>query len=250
MSRLPRTLAAGRTGIADWSLDLRIQGTAPDADLSPRLLGEAVDFLVALHGAGDHSAPPASIARDAEVLASVCVRHENGERVRDLGAVLERDLADVPRGFGHGDFWTRNLLVLDGRLAGVIDWDGAGPGRLPLIDLLHLRISAHQERTRRPFARALVDDLLPWARAGGDEVAQAYLSRIGLELDSGRLEQFVLAYWLDRMALEVRRSPTVRGVRSGCGTTSRTSSSRSATCAVVPRTRTSLQPRQRPEVSR
>lgn len=202
-SRLPRILASGRTGLVDWALETRLSGTAPGNDLSPQMLAEVLDFLVALHEVGGPAFARESIRADAHTLASVCVDPENADRVRRLGEALERNLAGVPRGFAHGDFWTRNLLRADGSLTGVIDWDGAGPGRLPLLDLLHLILSAHRERTRQYFGQALVDHLLPAARRGGSEVVRTYAGRIGLALDPELLEALVLAYWLDRIALEI-----------------------------------------------
>jgi hypothetical protein len=201
--RLPRVIASGRTGLADWSLDSKLSGSAPPGQLPPALVAEAVDFLVALHEVDDPSSPAASIAADADMVASVCMTPENASRIRQLGEALERDLADVPRGFGHGDFWTHNLLVSGERLTGVIDWDGSGHRRLPMLDLLHLLLSAHRGRTREYFGRALVSYLLPSARAGGEPPVREYARRIGMALDADRLEALALAYWLDRMALEI-----------------------------------------------
>jgi hypothetical protein len=45
---------------------------------------------------------------------------------------------------------------------------------------------------------------VPWARAGGDEVARAYCERLGLFLDPDRLEALVFAYSLDRVASQLR----------------------------------------------
>jgi aminoglycoside phosphotransferase (APT) family kinase protein len=200
---LPWPLHAGRTGLADWSLDTRLRGEAPSAKLVPRLLEDCIDFLVMLHGAQNAAGASESLTDHAEVLASVCASDRDAEGVRDLGRRLDETLADVPRGFGHGDFWTRNLLSSGDRLTGVVDWDGAGPGRLPLLDLLHLRLSAQREQTRQYLGQALVDHLLPWARSGGDEIVRRYGRRIGVELDRELLESLVAAYWLDRVASEV-----------------------------------------------
>ncbi len=202
--QLPSTLAVGRSGLADWSLEKRMPGTSPHGEVSPTLARDAVEFLVALYGADAGAAPATSISGDADVLAEVCLRPENAERLQTIGASLERDLFDIPRGFGHGDFWTKNLLAVDERLTGVVDWDGAGAGRLPVLDLLHLLLSAHRDRTRQYLGSALVDHLLPWARSGGDDLVRSYLRQIDLELDPEQLERLAIAYWLDRMALEVK----------------------------------------------
>jgi hypothetical protein len=201
--RLPRTIAVGRSGLADWTLEGLMPGDSPHGELPASLTADAVEFLVALFAHGQNAANGASIAADARVLAAVCADPAAAERLRALGDRLEVELADLPRGFGHGDFWSKNLLAVDGRLAGVIDWDGAGGGRLPLLDLLHLLLSAHRERTREYLGAALTGHLLPWLRAGGDEVVRGYLSRLGIEPRPELLERLAIAYWLDRMALEV-----------------------------------------------
>ena len=201
--RLPLPLHTGRTGLADWALEARLPGRAPDARLPPKLLQDCIDFLVVLHAAGRDEQARSSLAGAADVLAPVCATDADAAAVRELGQGLDETLADVPCGFGHGDFWTRNLLADGERLTGVIDWDGAATGRLPLLDLLHLRLSAHREQTRQYIGTAFVEHLLPWARSGGDDVARAYGRSIELELDATRLEALATAYWLDRVASEI-----------------------------------------------
>ncbi len=202
--RLPWALGQGRTGLADWSLDTKLVGATAGARLPPSLLADCVDFLVALHRAGQRPPPDKrSIASTAEIVAAVATRDGDAQRLRALGAALEERLRDVPRGYGHGDFWTRNLLVAGDRLTGVIDWDGADPDCLPLVDLLHLRLSARREQTREYLGAALVSHLLPWAKAGGDDIARGYAQRIGLRLEPDLLEAIVVAYWLARLAFEI-----------------------------------------------
>jgi aminoglycoside phosphotransferase (APT) family kinase protein len=124
--------------------------------------------------------------------------------VRRLAQRLDDQLADLPRGFGHGDFFRGNMLVDHDRLVGVVDWDAAGPASLPLVDLLHLRHMSKHRPADRDFGPTLVSDLLPWGRAGGDELSRAYCRRIGIKLGEGQLEAIVLAYWLDRISYQLR----------------------------------------------
>ena len=200
--RIPWLRGAGMVGLAEWSLERRLPGTAPPLELPEPLLAECVEFLAELHLTTRGRKPGAMLAESAEVIAATCTR-EAAEAVRRLGSQLDEELADVPRGFGHGDFWTRNLLIERGRLTGVVDWHGAGPDRLPVIDLLHLRLSSVFQRKRQYLGEALVEHLLPWARARADRILDSYCRRIDLTLDSARLEALVKAYWLTRTAREL-----------------------------------------------
>ena len=102
--RVPRMLGAGRLGLADWSAEERLPGKAGPSELSPELLADCVDFLVALHGVGTGAG--ASLVEDAETVASLCRSTAHREVVLELGHTLDAELAHLPRGFGHGDFWT------------------------------------------------------------------------------------------------------------------------------------------------
>jgi aminoglycoside phosphotransferase (APT) family kinase protein len=200
--RIPWLRGAGVVGLAEWSLERRLPGSAPPLELPEPLLAECVEFLAELHLVGRGNEPDALLAERAEVIAATS-RTGVAETVMRLGSRLDEELADVPRGYGHGDFWTRNLLTDEQGLTGVVDWHGGGGGRLPLIDLFHLRLSMVFQRRRQYLGDALVEHLLPWARAGGDEVARDYCRRIGLEITPGRLEALAGAYWITRTAREL-----------------------------------------------
>jgi hypothetical protein len=201
-SRVPWHLARGKQALADWSLERRLSGSPAHGELTKHLLGECVDFLVALHGCGPHDGRSRAAA-DAEVVAGVCDA-ERAAAVRSLGRRLDDELAQTRRGFGHGDFFAGNLLVEGEKLAGVIDWDAGGPGRLPLLDLLHLRYHSEHRPEDEDWGPGLLRHLLPWARSGGDEMARGYCGRLSIPCDAGWLEATVLAYWLDRVAYQLR----------------------------------------------
>jgi hypothetical protein len=200
--RVPWTLASGRVGIGQWTLEPRLPGSHPPV-LTDRLRAECLDFLVCLHSVGAEARMTAAApAEAAEVVARVCPGSD-AARVVALGRRASGVLEHVPRGFAHGDFWQGNLLAQADRLSGVIDWAGAGEGRLPLLDLLHL--DANSERAARSWSlgRAIVERLLPMARGGGDEMVRAYCRRIGIEPEPRLLEAFVAAYWLCYVAWSV-----------------------------------------------
>ena len=90
-----------------------------------------------------------------------------------------------------------------GRLTGVIDWDSAGPGRLPLLDVLQIVMTARFRPAAREWGPAVVGELVPWARRSGDALARDYCARVGLEPDPRVLERLAAAYWLDRAASQL-----------------------------------------------
>ncbi len=191
----------GDSSLATWSVERRLHGTSAGLPLDPGLERECVDVLAALHPLGDPGGGRGSLLRDADTVGDAVppVR----AALRTIAQAAEEALATVPRGYGHGDFWSGNLLVEDGRLSGIVDWDAAGPDRLPLLDLLHLRANGRRVLPPEAWGAVLVHELLPWARAGGDALSRSYLERIGIELDASQLEALVIAYWLDRVAYQV-----------------------------------------------
>jgi len=201
---IPWPLGHGRLGLADWSLERRLRGTTPGWQLHPRLIGAALDFLAALHSCGRGSTVKRSASEDAEVAGSF-VEPRRAESLRSIGRRVAEVVAVLPHGFAHGDFFTRNLLVDGSRIVGVVDWDAAGPGRPPLLDFLHLWHMGRHKVGDLDWGPTIVSDLLPWARAGGDDVVRSFAGRIGIDVTPARLEALVTAYWLARVAYQLTR---------------------------------------------
>ena len=81
---------------------------------------------------------------------------------------------DGPRVWVHCDLDARNVLVRAGRLAGVLDWGGAGAGDPALDVMVAWKLVAREERDR---FRALLDvDDATWLRAQGWATAQALIA--------------------------------------------------------------------------
>ena len=206
VERLPWPVHIGRVGLGDWSVEAHLDGAPVAGEIPTGLLWECMEFLAALHHVEAQGAHR-SLADDARRCATICPTQRHGHDLIALGEDLDRLLLDVPRGFGHGDFWTGNLLCENGRLNGVIDWDGGGPGRLPLLDLIHLQVSSYRDGRHVPLGNAIIASQLAVARAGGDEVTRAYCRRVGLDPDARILEALVLAFWIDRTVLELDLRP-------------------------------------------
>ncbi|WP_187369088.1 phosphotransferase family protein [Baekduia soli] len=160
----------------------RIAGTVPVGwhDLGEperaALAADAVDTLAALHriAPGDLDAPevgPGEAPTELEFYA------RRLERLGELPAVLRGALwwlarhepAPLRSALVHGDFRMGNMIVADGRLAAVLDWEMAGAGD-PLSDLAWCFIPV-------------------WEPAGVDEAAlvERYAQATGAPVDAGRL---------------------------------------------------------------
>ena len=203
--RLPKMIAVGRCGLAERSLETKLRGQNPGPRLGPNLLTEITDFLVALHQVPASRSDSSLLAEQAATIAQTC----SGERaatIRELVSLLETALEGIPRGFGHGDFFYGNLLAGGGRLLGVIDWDAGGPGRLPLVDLLHLSYGA-SNRADEDWGSYVTTKLLPSARKGGGKLVRAYCTGVGLEPDPRVLEALTVGYWLEYASYQLRMHP-------------------------------------------
>jgi CelD/BcsL family acetyltransferase involved in cellulose biosynthesis/aminoglycoside phosphotransferase (APT) family kinase protein len=200
--RVPWITGYGKAGLAVWSLERRLPGAPPRPSLTDPIVGDALEFLQELHGLGGDGAASDKITQRAESIARLC-DDGTASALRALSATLDRSLADVPRGFSHGDFWTGNLLVDGRRLAGVVDWPAASPGSLPTLDLLHLEVNTIREPTGHQVGFVLTQNTLPQLRSGGSELFRSYCARLGLEFDAAQREALVAAYWLQALAHEL-----------------------------------------------
>ena len=200
---VPWPAANGVSGLASWSLERRLPAAGSAEALTPALLREAVDFLVPLHRAGRSG--PSRLLRE---VALVVAQRRPSEHISALAGRLDAELDHVPRGFGHGDLFLGNLLLDHERhLSGVVDWDAGGPARLPLLDLVHLRHMAKYPLPDDDWGPSVARRLIPWARAGGDDVARDYCRRIGFRPEPRVLTALVAAYWLERVAYQLSMHP-------------------------------------------
>jgi aminoglycoside phosphotransferase (APT) family kinase protein len=112
----------------------------------------AGDWLATVHGADVGGAmhrghDQATVAQMLEGVPAVLGRRFRGERETDavlaeLGAMQERLAGHyAPQSLVHGDFWLGNLLVADGRVLGVVDWEHARLTGSPVCDLARFATS-------------------------------------------------------------------------------------------------------------
>lgn len=194
-ARLPRQLGNGQAGLGFWTAERRLEGSLP-AGSTPALVDECVDFLAALWDAGrGASVGPRGLRSHGEQIAAASA----GESAADVLALAERveaELADLPRGFAHGDFGLPNLFVRDGALAGVTDWEAAGSGALPFLDLFHLLVEL-ELREREGVGAGFARTLLPLVAAGGGPHVARYGELVGIRPDPELLRALAIAYWLE-----------------------------------------------------
>jgi hypothetical protein len=95
------------------------------------------------------------------------------------------------------------VLFSGTEVTGVVDWNKAGQGRLPLLDLINLQVTTEVTRTGKNHGDAFVEHVLPWARNGGDDLTRGFCNRINLDLRDRQLDDLAAAWWLDRYASQV-----------------------------------------------
>lgn len=207
-SLIPEPLADVTVGLAAGVVQSRLHGRAPDAPLPAPMWRMCLEMLAHLHAV---SGPPL----DHQQLVST--GNQAADRLRERGSPSAADailhlvtdaaevLVDVPTVWGHGDFWHGNLLAADERVVGIVDWDAAGPGHLPLEDLVQLIAADRGPTGALGYGRALVDVIMPWARAGGDADARDLLSTVGVAPTPELLRALVTGAWARRMAKQLVR---------------------------------------------
>lgn len=153
----------------------RVHGVVPDRGLRHELQlpGEAV------------LARAAATARRSIGPAAAVVVARSAELVREAVA----DPPTPPTSLAHGDWLPKHLLIDGGAIAGVIDWEFAGPGS-PALDLARWEVSAGDrlhdrvDLLWRGYARVTDPDAAAGGRAPAHAVAWA-LELLGWENHAG-----------------------------------------------------------------
>jgi len=120
-----------------------------------------------------------------------------GRLREELAAVLVGRTVTVS--WIHGDFWPGNLLTAPSgaRVTGIVDWDCATPGQLPLHDLLHLHVLAQ----RLASGGELGDLVVRALHRGIDQTLEVPLGEVAGWLDTIPQRAALLLYWLRHVLL-------------------------------------------------
>jgi aminoglycoside phosphotransferase (APT) family kinase protein len=140
---------------------------------------------------------------------------QGGRGARSLGALADRlgtslHGLTLTASWVHGDFWPGNLLVgADGALSGIVDWDAAASGGLPLHDVLHLLLYPRRLARRAELGRIVCDQLR-------EPVWTAHERRVLRNAPAaGQLgdRETLLLYWLHQAAAHTRQQAGARSSR-------------------------------------
>jgi Phosphotransferase enzyme family len=136
-------------------------------------------------------------------------------KLQSLEAILRGQMhgRELSFAWSHGDYWPGNILAQpgDGALSGIVDWDRATPGQLPLLDVLHFLAFVRKMQQRSEVGEEIVTYLLP-AQFDITErtlIDQA-LEQLGLPTNSAFLQSVVLLYWLRFAAANLARYAQLR----------------------------------------
>lgn len=177
---IPRVVARGKPGHGypwPWWVVTWMHGDLPTEPLSAE---DVAAFLVSLQAVDTRDAPEPAGGRGEPLARRDPYVRDALERVDAHGAAeLWRDAMAAPEWDGpkvwiHCDLDRRNVLVQNGRLAAVIDWEGAGAGD-PAVDVMAAwKLISRAERDR--FRELLDVDDATWLRAQGWALSQALIA--------------------------------------------------------------------------
>jgi hypothetical protein len=200
---VPRPLRAGTTAGAAWATETVLPGRHT-TQLTPDLLEDVTRHLAGLPGG---PTPPSAV--DDQLREVAAAFPDRTEGLDAVVAAVRRWTAGSPSVLVHGDMWLNNVLVADGHLSGVFDWDGWHPAGVPGTDLLNLLASEERTTSRRDIGPLLISDY--WRSPEVVEHLRRYMAAHGTAMpDAAGLAAIGAAWWASRVAgsLDRGKRPT------------------------------------------
>lgn len=201
---LPRCRVAGHLQGVHYFVEPKLPGqtlgSQPQALSDPRQLLEIGALLENIHaGTGAQTVFDGEFF-DTEVeapLRRIAQALDDPKPLTPLARLLRSRLAGAPArcGMVHGDFSVSNLLVDDGRISGLIDWEDSRAAGLPILDAINFLDSAQ----RRRDARATIDDTTAmlaeqrWPVPGEWAFLLCMYDVLGAAFDRHR--EYIYLYW-------------------------------------------------------
>jgi aminoglycoside phosphotransferase (APT) family kinase protein len=177
---VPRVVALGKPTDAypwEWAVHTWLDGVHPDGDLP---VEDVAALVAALHRLDPTGAPEPGYGRRRPLAERDDAVRDALTRIDAPGAVDLWDESLRAPGWHRSGVWVhadldrRNVVERGGRLAGVLDWAGAGVGDPALDVMVAWKLVARDDRER---FRALLDvDDATWLRAKGWCVSQALIA--------------------------------------------------------------------------
>lgn len=195
---VPRLLGSGTVDRAAWTLESRLPGSRPRA-ADAALLEQVARFCARMPRTGR----PASAGEDLRGLAASLP--VVAPRLEPLAAQADQVLVALPGVARHGDLWSGNLLVQQGRLTGVLDWDGWRADGVPGTDLLHLVATDDRLRSRRPLGAVFQDR--PWEWPTLRQADSTYWRALGLDPTPQQRRAVGMAWWAAQVVGDLVRTP-------------------------------------------
>lgn len=197
VAHVPHLRDHGETLDVRWSTESHLPG-APVRRLPSSLLADVVAWSAALPRSGG---PATAVEERLGVVAAAFPRWraEIGQALRQLRPIAR----SVPGVVEHGDLWVGNLLAMDGRLTGVVDWDTWHPSGMPAADLLHLVAVERHTATGLELGELWLER--PWADETFRAATDPYWRAIGVEPTEELLWAVGVDWWAAHVAAGLRR---------------------------------------------
>jgi hypothetical protein len=198
VSHVPRPLGCGRTSGAVWTTETVLRGRHA-LRLTPELIADVAVLCAELPAA---TTPSRAIRDQLDDVARVFPTLTG--RLRAVATAAEAWAGDMPAVLLHGDLWLNNLLVREGRLSGLFDWETWHPAGLPGTDLLNLLAADERSRSGRDVGALLLADY--WRSEPVLEVLRGYFAARGLPFpDAQGLAAIAVGWWASRVAGALER---------------------------------------------
>ena len=200
---VPRPIGTGQIAVARWSLETRLAGTRA-ARLTDAMLAELTAFCARLPAS---FVPSSAFIDDLDDIGRAFPAR--APVLKAIGAFIRPVLRTLPAVARHGDLWSGNVLVDDGRLAGVIDWDAWHPRGVPGTDLLHCLATDLAHASGRELGSVWLE--APWRSARYQRVMTPYWSALDVWPDAATLQAVGIAWWAGYVAHSLACDPQLVG---------------------------------------